>query len=149
MIIDIYLSIQSNTPVSKELIKMLKIPIDFHKDVLILLRIKNYPTLFEHLDFPSRKSLCQYILNNALENETIISTSDEVEGLLTLISSVIIDSSDKPQDYEEDTEDMIDEQTLVARLIHLMTSTNLDEQFMVKLIIKLVICSKTFAHILG
>lgn len=123
--------IQSNTPVSKELIKMLKIPIDLHKNVLILLKIKYYPTLFEHLDYHSRKLLCQYILNNALENETIISTSDEVEGLLTLINSVITDSNDKPQDYEEDTEDIIDEQTLVARLIHLMISTNLDEQFMI------------------
>jgi vacuolar protein sorting-associated protein 35 len=111
---------------------MLKIPIDLHKNVLILLKVKHYPTLFEHLDYYSRKSICQYILNNALDNETIISTPDEVEGLLTLISSVITESNDIPQDYEEDTEDLIDEQTLVSRLIHLMKSDNLDEQFMVK-----------------
>lgn len=123
--------IQSNTPISKELIKMLKIPIDFHKNVLILLKIKHYSTLFDHLDFAGRKSLCQYILNNALENETIISTPDEVEGLLQLLSPVITDSNDKPLDYEEDNEDFIDEQTLVARLIHLMHSDSLDEQFII------------------
>merc|ERR1712127_196542 len=96
--------IQFNTPVSKELIKMLKIPIDLHKNILILQKIKHYSTLFDHLDFSGRKSLCQYILNNALDNETIISTPDEVDGLLQLINPVITDSSDKPQDYEEDNE---------------------------------------------
>jgi vacuolar protein sorting-associated protein 35 len=123
--------IQFNSPVSKELIKMLKIPIDMHKNVLILLKIKNYSTLLDHLDYPGRKSLCQYILNSALENETIISTPDEVDGLLQLLTPVIVESSDKPHDYEEDTEDFIDEQTLVARLIHLMRSENLDEQFII------------------
>ena len=71
-------SIQSNTPVSKELTKMLKIPIDLYKNVLTLLKIKHYSTLYEHLDFIGRKSLCQYLLNNALENDTVISTPAEV-----------------------------------------------------------------------
>lgn len=123
--------IQSNTPISKELIKMLKIPIDLHKNVLILLKIKHYSTLCDHLDFAGRKSLCTYILNNALENETIISEPDQVDGLFQLLSPVITDPSDKPQDYEEDIEDFVDEQTLVARLVHLMHSDNLDEQFII------------------
>lgn len=123
--------IQFNTPVSKELIKMLKIPIDLHKNILILLKIKTYSTLLDHLDYPGRKSLCQYVLNNALDNETVISTPDEVDGLLTLLDPVINDSTDKPSDYEEDNEDFVDEQTLVARLIHLMRSENLDEQFII------------------
>jgi hypothetical protein len=54
---------------------------------------------------------------------------------LQLINPVIIDSSDKPSDYEEDNEDFVDEQTLVARLVHLMTSQDLDEQFIVSLFI--------------
>ena len=57
---------------------MLKIPIDLYKNVLTLLKIKHYSTLYEHLDFVGRKSLCQYLLNNALENETIFSTTQEV-----------------------------------------------------------------------
>ena len=55
----------------------------------------------------------------------------KVEGLLQLINPVINDSPDKPSDYEEDNEDFVDEQTLVSRLIHLMRSENLDEQFIV------------------
>ena len=111
---------------------MLKIPIDLYKNILTLLRVKHYSTLYEHLDFVGRKTICQYLVNNALENETIISTPDDVDTLLQLINPLVVDCNDKPTDYEEDKEDFADEQTLVARLIHLMRSDNLDEQFIVK-----------------
>lgn len=110
---------------------MLKIPIDLYKDVLKLLKIKHYSTLYEHLDFVGRKSICQYLLINALDNETQISTTEEVDGLLQLVNPLIVDSSDKPVDYEQDNDDFTEEQTLVARLIHLMYSDNLDEQFII------------------
>ena len=111
---------------------MLKIPIDLYKNILTLLKVKHYSTLYEHLDFFGRKTICQYLVNNALENETIISTPDDVDTLLQLINPLVVDCNDKPTDYEEDNEDFVDEQTLVARLIHLMRSDNLDEQFIVK-----------------
>ncbi len=113
---------------------MLKNPIDLYKNILTLLRVKHYSTLYEHLDFVGRKTICQYLVNNALENETIISTPDDVDTLLQLINPLVVDCNDKPTDYEEDNEDFADEQTLVARLIHLMRSDNLDEQFIVKYI---------------
>jgi len=122
--------IQSNSPVSKELIKMLKIPIDLYKDVLKLLKIKHYSTLYEHLDYIGRKSICHYLVNSALENETIISSTQDAEGLLQMINPLIVDSSDVPADYEQDGEDFAEEQTLVARLVHLMQSEDLDEQYM-------------------
>lgn len=110
---------------------MLKIPIDLYQNVLNLLKIKHYTTLYEHLDYVGRKTMCQYLLNNALEHETQISSPDEAEGLLQLINPLIVDPNDKPADYEQDTEDFIEEQTLVARLVHLMQSSNLDEQFLI------------------
>ena len=110
---------------------MLKIPIDFYKNVLTLLKIKHYALLSEHLDYVGRKALCQYLVNNALDNETIIATPDECDGFLQLINPLVVDPNDKPADYEQDVEDFVDEQTLVSRLIHLMSSDDLDEQFLV------------------
>ena len=110
---------------------MLKIPIDLYKDILKLLKIKHYTILYEHLDYVGRKTMCQYLLNNALEHETQITSQEDAEGLLQLINPLIVDSSDKPADYEQDAEDFIEEQTLVARLIHLMQSPDLDEQFII------------------
>lgn len=50
---------------------------------------------------------------------------------MQILSPLITDANDKPADYEQDPEDFDDEQTLVARLIHLMHSDDLDEQFLV------------------
>lgn len=49
-----------------------------------------------------------------------------------MISPLIVDSNDTPSEYEQDSEDFVEEQTMVARLIHLMQSQDLDEQYMVK-----------------
>jgi vacuolar protein sorting-associated protein 35 len=124
---------------------MLKIPIDLYKNVLILLKIKHYSTVYEHLDYLGRKTICQYLLNNALENETLISTPEDVDSLMQLINPLIVDANDKPTDYEEDSEDFMEEQTLVSRLIHLMRSNNLDEQFIVSLNLSLASCFKVYA----
>ena len=110
---------------------MLKIPIDLYKNVLRLLKFKHYTSLYEHLDSPGRKLMCRYIVNNALDNNTLISSQEEVEGLLQMINPIICSPNDSESDEDEDNEDFADEQTLVARLIHLMRSDNLDEQFIV------------------
>ena len=52
---------------------------------------------------------------------------------MQILSPLITDANDKPADYEQDPEDFDDEQTLVARLIHLMHSDDLDEQFLVSI----------------
>ena len=52
-----------------------------------------------------------------------------------MISPLIVDSSDAPSDYQQDNEDFVEEQTMVARLIHLMQSQDLDEQYMVSVIV--------------
>jgi hypothetical protein len=83
--------------------------------------------------------MCQNLINNALENENLISTPEDVELLLQLISPLIQDPSDKPSDYEQDNEDFIDEQTLVAKLLHIMYTDNLDQQYLVSLTHNLVV----------
>ena len=110
---------------------MLKIPVDAYKNILKVLELKHYSTLYEHLDFLGRKAICQYILTNALENETMITTQSEVDSLFQLMTPLVADSSDKPADYEQDSEDFLEEQTLIARAIHLMRTDNLDEQYLI------------------
>jgi vacuolar protein sorting-associated protein 35 len=110
---------------------MLKIPVDAYKNVLKVLQLKHYATLYEHLDYVGRKNICQYILSNVLEHETEVASQSEVESLLQLINPLLADPSDKPADYEQDAEDFMEEQTLVARSIHLMKTDNLDEQYLI------------------
>lgn len=58
--------------------KLMKIPVDNYNDVLTLLKLEHYQPLFDYFDFPARKMLSTYIINNALDNDTPITLIDQV-----------------------------------------------------------------------
>lgn len=106
------------TPVGKELIKLLKIPVDNYHNVLTLLKLENYGNLLDFMDYDGRKSLAMYLINNALENETQIGKHDQVEFMMGLISSLVQDQADQPAETP-DPEDFAEEQSLLGRLVKL------------------------------
>ena len=71
-------SLDHHSAVSKELTRLMKIPVDSYNDVLTLLKLDHFGPLFEYFDYIARKNMSLYILNNAVENEVIISTSEAV-----------------------------------------------------------------------
>ncbi len=77
----LYYSLEHNTAVSKELVKLMKIPVDNYNNVLMLLKLEHYGAMFEYFDYYARKNMSIYIVNNALENETIIPTQEQVRIL--------------------------------------------------------------------
>lgn len=123
--------LESNGQVARELQKLLKIPLDNYNDLLVVLQLKHYAGLMQHLDYAGRKSLSIYILNNALENETVISTPDESEQALTLLATLINNQGDQPQNVEVDLEELAEEQCLLARFIHQMRAEKSDDQYMI------------------
>ncbi|XP_057653454.1 vacuolar protein sorting-associated protein 35 isoform X2 [Diorhabda carinulata] len=121
-------NIEAHSSVAKELQKLLKIPLDHYNNLLVVLKLKHYAGLMEHLDYSGRKSLSIYILTNALENETIIPSSEESEQALTLFSTLVTDKNDHPvSDF--DMEELTEEQCLLARFIHQMKADLPDDQF--------------------
>jgi len=71
-------SLETASAVSKELIRLMKIPVDNYNNVLTLLKLEHFGPLFEYFDFQARKTMSIHIVNNALENETIITTPEQV-----------------------------------------------------------------------
>ncbi|XP_018329314.1 vacuolar protein sorting-associated protein 35 [Agrilus planipennis] len=122
--------VESNSSVGKELQKLLKLPVDNYNNLLTLLKLKHYPALLQHLDFYGRKYLSIYILSNALEHETVIPTQEQVEQALTLLTTVISDQSDQPK-IEVDLEELAEEQSLLARLVHQFMSDIPDQQYLI------------------
>ncbi|GJQ66126.1 Vps35 [Trypoxylus dichotomus] len=84
----------------------------------------------QHLDYSGRKLLSMYILTNALESETIVTTQEEVEQALNLVSTLISDQSDQPSG-DIDLEELSEEQSLLARFIHQFRSNVLDQQYLI------------------
>lgn len=122
--------LENNSQVAKELQKLLKIPVDHYNNLLTVLKLQHYSVLMQHLDFSGRKYLSVYILNNALDNETVVPTQEEAEQALNLITTLISDQNDQPTG-EVDKEELAEEQCLVARFMHQLKSNIPDQQYLI------------------
>ena len=71
-------SLETASAVSRELTRLMKVPVDNYNNVLTLLKLEHFAPLFEYFDFQARKAMSIYVVNNALENETVISSAEQV-----------------------------------------------------------------------
>ena len=71
-------SMDKNNAVSKELTRLLKIPVDSYNNIITLLQLEYFAPLFEYFDFSSRKEMSLYVVNNAVESALKIPTQEQV-----------------------------------------------------------------------
>uniref|UniRef100_UPI00358FEED2 vacuolar protein sorting-associated protein 35 n=1 Tax=Myxine glutinosa TaxID=7769 RepID=UPI00358FEED2 len=116
--------------VSRELMRLLKIPVDTYNDILMVLQLQHFRPLFDYFDYHSRKNMSCYLINNALEQDTNIPTQEQVDSLLSLVSSLLQDQPDQTSE-EPDPEDFAEEQGLVGRFIHLLRAESPDQQYLI------------------
>uniref|UniRef100_A0A8C8HFQ6 Vacuolar protein sorting-associated protein 35 n=1 Tax=Oncorhynchus tshawytscha TaxID=74940 RepID=A0A8C8HFQ6_ONCTS len=121
--------IATSSAVSKELTRLLKIPVDTYNNILTVLQLKHFPPLFEYFDYESRKSMSCYVLSNTLDYNTTIISQEQVDAILSLVSTLIQDQPDQPAE-DPDPEDFAEEQSLVGRFIHLLLSDDPDQQYL-------------------
>uniref|UniRef100_A0A8C9S3C6 Vacuolar protein sorting-associated protein 35 n=1 Tax=Scleropages formosus TaxID=113540 RepID=A0A8C9S3C6_SCLFO len=122
--------IATSSAVSKELTRLLKIPVDTYNNILTVLQLKHFPPLFEYFDYESRKSMSCYVLSNTLDYGTEIVAQEQVDAILNLVSTLIQDQPDQPAE-DPDPEDFAEEQSLVGRFIHLLHSEDPDQQYLI------------------
>jgi hypothetical protein len=136
--------IQTGTQAAKELVKMLKIPLDCY-DILDVLKLNHYKLILQLLSYRERHTVCMYIANSILEKETIIPTAEQVTQLLDLLSTLIVDQADGALETSRQTitnEDFVEEQNLVARLCNnFKAATDPDQQYHI-----IKICQDTFKN---
>ena len=65
-------SLEHGSMVSKELMRLMKIPVDTYNNVLTLLSLQHFGPLFDYFDYKGRKLMSCHIITNALENETLV-----------------------------------------------------------------------------
>lgn len=79
-------SIATSSAVSKELTRLLKIPVDTYNNILMVLQLKHFPPLFEYFDYESRKSMSCYVLSNTLDYNTTIVAQEQVKLLAAIFA---------------------------------------------------------------
>ncbi|CAF2076306.1 unnamed protein product [Rotaria magnacalcarata] len=136
--------VPTGTQTAKELVKMLKIPIDCY-DILDVLKLNHYKLGLQLLSYRERHTVCMYIINGILDKETIIPTAEQVTQLFELLSTLIVDQADNPSEASRQTitnEDFVEEQNLVARLYNNFQAVNdPDQQYHI-----IKICQETFKN---
>ena len=125
-----FLRLEYNSAVSRELSRLMKIPVDNYKSILVVLKLENFAPLLEYFDYEGRKMLAVYIITNILENETLIPTQEQVDAVLSIVSPLVQDQPDQPN-IEEDPDDFAEEQGLLGRLTHHFRSETADQQYMI------------------
>lgn len=122
--------LEHGSPVSKELMRLMKIPVDTYNNLLTVLQLQHFGPMFEYFDYQSRKIMSCYIINNALENETLIPSQDQVDSILGIVSVLVQDQSDQPEEAD-DPEDFAEEQGIMGRFVHLLQAEDLNQQYLI------------------
>lgn len=122
--------LEHNTPVFKELMKILKLPADHYKNILTLIRLQNYAPLIKHLNHPGRVMIAVHLITDVLDTDCMISTPEDVESVLAMLDVLVKDQPDQAN-ADLDVEDFMEEQGLLARLIHHFRSDSADLQYLI------------------
>merc|ERR1719341_2941216 len=86
--------VEHRTPVGRELEKLLKIPIDSYNDIMIVLSLQHYIPLLNTYDFSGRREMSKYLINNVIDNATLIPTPEKAETILTIVGPLVCDQKD-------------------------------------------------------
>ncbi|XP_023218735.1 vacuolar protein sorting-associated protein 35-like [Centruroides sculpturatus] len=125
-----FFRVDYNTSVAKELLRLLKIPVQNYNNLLTVLKLEHFGELLDFCDYHSRKTMSTFLVNNALENETLIPMQEQVDQVLLLLAPLIQDQPDQPPD-DNDPDDFAEEQGLMGRFIHLMQAETADQQYLI------------------
>lgn len=120
--------LEYNTLVAKELMRLLKIPIDNYNNILTVLQLEHFGSLLGYFDYKGRKAVSTYLVNNALEIEMKIPSCEDVDRVLTIVTPLVQDQPDQPAE-DDDSDDFLEEQGLMGRLINLFYSEEPDQQY--------------------
>ncbi|KAM3719291.1 Vacuolar protein sorting-associated protein [Dirofilaria immitis] len=119
-----------NSVVGRDIMKILRIPIDHYNNIDKLLQLEHYGDVLELMDYRGRTQTAAHILQMIVENDAVLTTMEAVEKLLNLIEPLLVDQEDQPDDLRMN-EEFADEQALVSRFVNLIHAPTTDQQFLI------------------
>jgi vacuolar protein sorting-associated protein 35 len=124
-----------------QIVALLSIPLEGSSNVLDILKLENFPALMNLMPNSKRKEVAARWCQSLISSNAALGTTQTVEGLYMFITPLIIDSEKEAKDNDSDDEDgehedegvnsaeLEQEQNLVARLVHLLRTDDLDTLF--------------------
>ncbi|KAI7825340.1 vacuolar protein sorting-associated protein 35 [Gamsiella multidivaricata] len=121
---------------------LLMAPIQHYPSILTLLDLPNFNALLSLQPYQTRRAIAHAVVGSILKNDTIISTPEDVNGVLEICAVMIRDQKDgghnsspfrstrsnRNESGSVDPEEFAEEQGQLARIIHLFKSDDADTQ---------------------
>ncbi|KAL2190050.1 vacuolar protein sorting-associated protein 35 [Thermothelomyces heterothallicus CBS 203.75] len=125
-------------PAQKSLLALLQSPLRRYVSIFTALSLPTYVPLFHAQTYPTRRAVAGEVARTLLKNQTLISTPAHLENVLEVLKVLIKEGSQPPAGYPGivqtrarpiETDETMEEQGWLARLVHLVHSDNNDTQF--------------------
>ncbi|CAG9335631.1 unnamed protein product [Blepharisma stoltei] len=116
----------------KSIVKLLSFPLETLS--FAILTMNNYPKLMTYLPFSSRKQVAFKIVQSVVVSKKFLDTLETTTQLLEFVSPLLYDTSDSEEGF--DAYEFEDEQNNMAKLAHLVKSTDLDTQYKILSLLK-------------
>ncbi|KLU89954.1 vacuolar protein sorting-associated protein 35 [Magnaporthiopsis poae ATCC 64411] len=125
-------------PAQQSLLALLQAPLKRYVSLFTALALPTFVPLFQAQTYPTRRAVAGEVARNLLRNHTLISTPEQLENVLEIMKVLIKEGSHPPAGYPgvvqprqraTETEETMEEQGWLARMVHLLHSEDNDTQF--------------------
>ncbi|KAI5921595.1 vacuolar protein sorting-associated protein 35 [Camillea tinctor] len=125
-----------SAPAQQSLLALLQAPLKRYVSLFTALSLPTYVPLFQSQTYPTRRAVAGEVAKSLLRNQTTISTTTQLENVLEILKVLIKEGSQPPAGYPGgpqrralETDETMEEQGWLARIVHLLHSENNDTQF--------------------
>ncbi|KNB09814.1 vacuolar protein sorting-associated protein 35 [Fusarium oxysporum f. sp. lycopersici 4287] len=123
-------------PAQQSLLALLQAPLNRYVSTFTALSLPTYVPLFQSQSYPTRRAVAGGVARTLLKNQTKISTTEQLENVLEVLKVLIKEGSQAPQGYPGvaqrrpvETDETMEEQGWLARIVHLLQTEDNDTQF--------------------
>ncbi|RKU47670.1 Vacuolar protein sorting-associated protein 35 [Coniochaeta pulveracea] len=121
----------------QSLLALLQAPLKRYVSIFTALSLPTYVPLFQSQTYPTRRAVAGEVVRTLLKNQTRITTPAQLENVLEVLKVLIKEGSQAPAGYpgvvqqrrSVETDETLEEQGLLARMVHLLQAENNDVQF--------------------
>ena len=118
------------------ILNLLLAPMKSYVSMFTALSLPTYIPLLHSQTYPTRRAVAGEIARNLLRNQTKISSLSALEGVLEILKVIIKEGTQTPAGYPGvqqrkaiETEETVEEQGWLARIVHLIHSDDNDTQY--------------------
>ncbi len=142
-----------STTSQTNILRLLLAPIKAYVSLFTALALPKYVPLLHSQTYPTRRAVAGEIAQSMLKKQTKISTVEHLEGLLEILKVLVREGMQQSGGYPGvqqrrgmETDETIEEQGWLARIVHLIQSSDNDTQFKVSLNVQASARSERLTH---